>query len=103
MFCHEVSLLQSAVQNTQQPFFHVTYLQSDTRMRCAQGGQYVIALGTNICQNSGLEDLCLKMWCHFLENGAETEHPGKFPMLTQLQNIPSLPVGNIFIVFYIVT
>lgn len=74
-FCQEVSLLWSAVQNTQQPFFHMTYLKSDTTIQSAQRGQYVISVGTNICQNGSLE-LCWKMHCHFTEGRAETKHPG---------------------------
>lgn len=71
-------------------------------MQRAQRGQYVISIGANICQNSSLQDLCLKMRCHFLENRTETKHPGKFPILSQLQNTPSLPIGNVFTVFCIV-
>lgn len=66
----------SAVQNTRQPFFHMTYLNSDTTIQSAQRGQYVISIGTNICQNGSLEDLCWKMHCHFIEGRAETKHPG---------------------------
>jgi len=33
-------------------------------------------------QNNSLENLCLKMWCHYVDSRAEMKHPGKFLILS---------------------
>lgn len=37
---------------------------------------------------SSLEDLCWKMWCHFLESRAEAKHPVDFPLCCSYRTLP---------------